>query len=212
MSNKKKESSNVEVRESKESKIEEIPSKNYVKNYFILILIFIVCICFAFYLREQYAVYEEYQLEIPVIGDTLPNITRDDLEHYVVDNHLVAVYMCTASSEACRSFEKTFKRFVEKSGITDEIVYLNLSDDTDFVSYFNDRFLFKTKLKGNYPAFVIFRDGNVDAMLQSSSKKKLSISKVQTFLELNLFYEEDEDDYEEELNNGNEVSSIEVND
>lgn len=204
MSSKKKDM----VKNEDANKNVENSNKNYIKNYFILILIFIVCICLAFYLREQYAVYKAYQLEIPVIGDSLPNITREDLEHYVVDNHLVAVYMCTASSDACRNFEKSFKRYVEKSEITDEIVYLNLSEDSDFVDYFNDRFSFKSKLKGNYPAFVIFRDGNVDAMLQSSSKKNLSLSRVQAFLDLNLFYEEDE--YEED-NNIDDLQEYEVN-
>lgn len=177
--------------------------KDYVKNYFILFVIFIICIALAFYFRKQYEVYEQYQLEIPVIGDSLPNINIDDLEHYVFDNHIVGVYMCTASADSCRNFEKSFKRYVEKSDITDGIVYLNLSDDVDanFVSYFNERFPYKTKLKGNYPAFVIFRDGEVDALLQSSAKKDLTMSKVETFLELNLFYEEDDDDLIEEDSN-----------
>lgn len=199
MSNTKKDKVDV----SSTDKNVEVSKKNYVKNYFILFLIFGVCIALTFYFRKQYEVYKQYQLEIPVIGDSLPNINRDDLEHYVFDNHIVAVYMCTASADACRNFEKSFKRYVEKSDITDEIVYLNLSDDVDlnFVNNFNEKFPFKTKLKGNYPAFVIFRDGQVDALLQSSAKKNLTISKVETFLELNLFYEEDEDESIEEDDN-----------
>lgn len=196
MSNTKKENAKDKENASLEDKDNKVSERNYIKNYFILFVVFAFCIGFAFYLRKQYEVYEQYQLEIPIIGDSLPNINRDDLEHYVFDNHIVAVYMCTASSDACRNFEKSFKRYVEKSNITDEIVYLNLSDDIDlsFINYFNEKFPFKTKLKGNYPAFVIFRDGEVDSMLQGSTKKNLSISKVETFLELNLFYEEEEED------------------
>ena len=167
--------------------------KNYVKNYIILVLIFAVCICFVFYLRKQYKVYEAYQLEIPIIGDSLVSISRDDLEHYVVDNPSIIIYMCTASDESCRSFEKSFKRYVEKEEIADEILYLNLSDDvnSDFVDYFNERFSYKTKLKGKYPAFVVFKDGSVEAILQSSSKKRISISKVQAFLDLYMIDDED---------------------
>lgn len=190
MSNKKKEEVVNVVSE------EVAPTKNYLKNYIILILIFVLCIGFAFYLRKQYEVYEAYKREIPIIGDTLSDITIDELEHYVVDNSSVVLYMCTASDEECRNFEKSFKRFVEKKELTDDIIYLNLSDDvnSDFVEYFNDRFSNKTKLKGSYPAFVVFKDGDVEAILQSSSKKKLTVSKVQTFLEL---YMED-DEYEDE--------------
>lgn len=187
----KKSEENNKMSEKKEK-------RNYVKNYFILLVVFVVCIAFVFYLKEQYEVYEKYKKEIPVIGDTLSNITREDVEHYVVDNSNVILYLCTASDESCRSFEKSFKRYVEKKELTDEIVYLNLSDadNNDFVNYFNERFNYKTKLKGIYPAFVVFSDGNVEAILQSTKKKSLTISKVQTFLELYML-DEDDEEYDE---------------
>ena len=40
-------------------------------------------------------------------------------------------------------------------------------------------------MTGNYPAFVIFKDGKVDSVLQGSSDSEVTLSKVKNFLELN---------------------------
>ena len=60
-------------------------------------------------------------------------------------------------------------------------------------------FPYKNRLNGNYPAFVAFQDGKVVSILQGNSKKKITISKVQNFLELNLQEEEEEIEEVEEI-------------
>ena len=55
----------------------------------------------------------------------------------------------------------------------------------EFINKFNEKYQFKTKLTGNYPAFVIFKDGKVDSVLQGSSDSEVTLSKVKNFLELN---------------------------
>ena len=76
--------------------------------------------------------------------------------------------------------------------MNDKIVYLNLNgiDKDDFVNDFNDKYVFKTKLKNGFPAFVIFRDGKIDGILQSKNEE-LKITKVDNFLELNDINEEE---------------------
>ena len=60
-----------------------------------------------------------------------------------------------------------------------------------FVNEFNDKYNYRIKLTGNYPAFISFKDGRVDSILQSDAKKNLTISKVDSFLEINMYEEED---------------------
>ena len=189
------------AKEKKEvqEKMEE-NKKNYIKNTIILAIIFIVCMCLTLYLCKWFNVYEEYEKEIPVIRDSLGEITVDDLEHYVIDTPSTIVYMCTSNDDVCRSFEKDFKKYIQKNDISDEIVYLNLTgvDIDSFVTNFNQQFQYKIKLNGRYPAFVVFQDGEVTSILQGSKTKKVTISKVQNFLELNLYEEEEEVKEEQE--------------
>ena len=86
-----------------------------------------------------------------------------------------------------------FKGFITKKTLNEEIVYLNLSDvdQGQFIREFNEKYNYKIKLTGNYPAFISFKDGKVDSILQSSEEKNLTISKVENFLEMNMYKEED---------------------
>ena len=160
-----------------------------LKNYFILIIIFILSCGFTLYLCEWYNVYSDYKEQTPVIRGTISEIVYDDLNHYVVDVPNIIVYVCTPNSDECRNFEKTFKKYVIKNGLNNEIVYLNVSnvDQQQFLADFNNTYKYKIKLKGNYPAFISFKDGKIDSILQGSDDKKITIAKVNTFFELNIY-------------------------
>lgn len=168
---------------------DDLKEKNYVKNYVILIVIFLVCFGFTIYLCKWYSVYREYKNEIPVIRGTLSEITPDELDHYVIDNSSVLVYLCTSNSNDCRSFEKKLKKYVIRNELTDKIIYLNLTgvDQEEFVKSINEKYNLKKTLTSNYPAFILFKDGDVDLLLQGNSKKSLKISKLENFIELNEY-------------------------
>lgn len=174
--------------------------KNYIKNYILLVILFVSCIFLTIYFCRWYEVYQEYEKETPVIRGSLSEITIEDLDHYVVDNSSAIIYICTAKDDECRNFEKDFKKYIRKNDITDEIVYLNITgvDQEQFIEMFNKTYPYKIKLNGHYPTFAVFEDGKLISLLQGSTNKKLTISKVQDFIELNLMSEEELEDIEKE--------------
>lgn len=155
-------------------------------NYIILVLLFLICIVVVLYVCNIYKVNEEEQLKIPVIRDAISEIYPEDLEHYVLDNPVSVIYICTANNEKCRSFEKNFKKLLRKKDYNNQIVYLNVTDENQdtFISNFNQKYSYKNKLTTNYPAFIIFEDGVIDGILQGKNNKSLTISKVKNFLDL----------------------------
>lgn len=158
-----------------------------LKNYAIIALIFLATIGLTLYLCNCYSVYNEGKKEIPVIRGTLSEITSEDFEHYILENQSAKVYMCTASSPTCRSFEKDFIKLIKRKNLQDEIVYLNLSDveQDEFVKKFNEKYSFKIPLTKNYPAIVIFDEGKIESILQGSEKESLTLSKTKQFIEIN---------------------------
>ncbi len=158
-----------------------------LKNYAIITLIFLATIGLTLYLCNCYSVYNEGKKEIPVIRGTLSEITNEDFEHYILENQSAKVYMCTASSPTCRSFEKDFIKLIKKKNLQEEIVYLNLSnvDQEEFVKTFNEKYTFKIPLTTNYPAIVIFDEGKIESILQGSKKESLTLSKAKQFIEIN---------------------------
>ena len=167
-------------------KNEDNKEKSKIKRYGILLFIFALCIGLTIYLCKWYDVYDEYQKETPVIRGTLSEVGYEELEHYILDNPSSIVYMCTSQSEICRNFENDLKKLVNKNAYADEIIYLNLSglDMDTFVYEFNSRYKFKNKLTSDYPAFVAFSDGEIEAILQGNADNPLSISRVKNFIEM----------------------------
>ena len=165
----------------------EKENKKTIKNYVLLILLFIASIGLVFYLRELYEVNKKEQLKTPVIDGALLEIYETDLEHYVLDNPTTVIYMCTADNEKCRVFERDFKKLLKKKNYDDQIIYLNLTDlnQESFVNNFNEKYKYKTKLTTNYPAFVLFEDGKIKNILQGNDKEGLTLVKVKQFLDLN---------------------------
>lgn len=164
-----------------------------LKNYLILAIIFILTILFVLYICKWYQVYSDYQKETPVIRGTLQyEITNMELDHYIMENPSCVVYMCTAKSDSCRTFEKDFKKLIEKKHLGNSIIYLNLSDAdvNTFVTDFNNRYNYKVKLTPNYPALVEFTEGKITGFIEGSTKKPLTITKVSQFIDLHHIAEE----------------------
>lgn len=173
-----------------EEKAKKIPTKNYV----ILVVLFIAIIALVLYLCNLYHVYDAHQREIPVIRDTLFEIQPDELEHYVMENPTTVFYMCTASSDVCRDYEKDLKKLVQKEELQNAIIYVNLSNVNrdEFVETFNAKYPYKNSLKKNYPAFVVFGDGEVSSILQADKGERLTLSETEQFIKINRIQTEGE--------------------
>lgn len=174
----------------KEEKERTIPTKNYV----ILVVMFIAIIALVLYLCNLYHVYDAHQREIPVIRDTLSEIQPEEIEHYVMENPTTVFYMCTAADEVCRDYEKDLKKLVQKDELQSTIIYVNLSnvDQNEFVDTFNAKYPYKVSLKKNYPAFVVFEEGEVNSILQPGKGERLTISETEQFIKLNKIKKEGE--------------------
>ena len=176
--------------DKKEEKERKIPTKNYI----ILVVLFIAIIALVLYLCNLYHVYDAHQREIPVIRDTLFEIQPEEIEHYVMENPTTVFYMCTAASEACRDYEKDLKKLVEKDELQSTIIYVNLSnvDQNEFVDTFNAQYPYKVSLKKNYPALIVFEDGDISSILQPEKGERLTISETEQFIKLNKIKKEGE--------------------
>lgn len=167
----------------KKEELRKIPSKNYI----ILLIIFLLTFLLVYYLHRFYVVYSDYQKETPIIRDTLPEITEPELEHYIQESPSSLIYMCTASDDTCRNFEKSFIKLIKKKNLSTHITYVNLSDSNleQFTTDFNNKYKYKLELKNDYPAIVSFEDNKARDIIQNSKKEKLNINDVAQFLKRN---------------------------
>ena len=174
----------------KAEKLRKVP----IENYFLLAVLFVGVLLLLLYFSRWYEVYHDYEKETPVIRGTLSEITNLELDHYILENPTVAIYMCTSSDMKCRNFEKSFKSMLDKNiTLKKSVIYLNLSaiDQDAFVQNFNHTYSSKIKLNKNYPAIVLFEDGKIIGLLQEEKDKTLDVNEVRSYLKLHKVGEQE---------------------
>lgn len=157
-----------------------------VSNYLILALSVFATVFIAFLLRNWYISGREYELNIPIIRDTLiSEINTDEVYNYVRENENAILYMGVVSNEECRNFEKEFNDVIRDKSLEDTITYLNItkvSSKKKFINEFNK--FYDTNLLG-YPSIIIFEEGEVKATLTVKTGKELNIEDAIKFLDDN---------------------------
>ena len=159
-----------------------VPVKNYIKLG--LIIVAVVLLCFLF--RSLYIGRVNYELNIPIISETLiRKINTDEVYNYVHENENAIIYIGVVSDENCRSFEKEFNKVIKEKSLKDKITYLNITSVPSKESFINDfNKTYNTSLQG-YPSLVIFNEGKVKSVITVKTGDKLDIVDVKKFLDEN---------------------------
>lgn len=161
---------------------EKIPMMNYVK----LVIILLVTIFVIFLLRNWYISGRNYELNIPIIRDTLiSEINTDEIYNYVRENENAILYIGVVDDEECRNFEREFNNVILDRRLEDTITYLNITKSSNkgkFIQEFNK--FYDTNLLG-YPSLVIFEEGEVKATLTVKAGKSLDVNDAIDFLNSN---------------------------
>lgn len=158
------------------------------KNYFILALIVVITALVVTYACAWYKQYTDSSEVAPIITTTLREVREDNLDIVIKERDVAIMYMCTTNETICRSFEKKFSAYVKDNNLQDDIMYLNLGYDTDennLLQRVYDKYKSDTLVKKvhDYPTLVIFKDGKIVDVLSSSAKNKITIKKVEEFLD-----------------------------
>ncbi|MEG0994924.1 MAG: DUF6568 family protein [Bacilli bacterium] len=159
--------------------------KKEYKNIFKLSLIVITSLAIVFYLRVLYKNYQEYELSIPVIGDTFKQIKGEEINNYILENPNTLIYMCTSNEDKCRSFEKDLKKYVKRNDLRESIMYLNLNDmdSNKLISKLKNDFAYSRHIK-TYPLVLYFKNGKIIDHLDSGNKQILTISLFEDFIKM----------------------------
>lgn len=160
----------------------KIPFSNYVKVILVVVLVIFASLIF----RNWYINSVNYELNMPIITETLlSEINADEVYNYVRENENVILYVGVVSDENCRSFEKEFNEVIAERYLEDTITYLNISkvkSKSKFIKEFNK--FYGAELLG-YPSLIIFEEGEIKATLTVKTGKELKIEDALQFLDEN---------------------------
>lgn len=166
----------------KNTKDKTIPVGNYIKLALVIFVTLFVVLLF----RNWYVSKINYELNIPIIRDSLLNeVNADEVYSYVRENENAVLYICVVNDEKCRQFETEFNKIIINRKLENVITYLNITktnNKSSFIKEFNK--FYDTNLLG-YPSIVIFGEGEVKSTITVKTGKELEINNVIKFLDSN---------------------------
>lgn len=159
--------------------------KKEKKKYLVLGLIYIAVIVFVLYLASWYNTYRAYQDDIPVLRNTISQITTEEIDHFLLENPSSILYLCVAKDKECRSFEESFKRKIMENAWQTAITYIDLnhiSEKETFINQLIKKYGSSVTVEKT-PVFLAFEDGKLLSVAAGTMGDTLTVSEAVMFME-----------------------------
>lgn len=162
--------------------MKEIPKKNYI----ILAVILIFSTLFVFYLRGWYNTSKEYYSKNSEIKDVVREINQQDIDNYILESPKFILYTSSGQDSNIKQFENGFKKLIKKTGVQEDILYLNLDnvDKNEFNDYLQSKLSTNEKTSSQISeessaTVYVFDNGKIKDVL--TNVNNYSAKQIETF-------------------------------
>ena len=129
------------------------------KNYFILVLVFIITIALLYYFYMWYSAYNTHQAKTSVMEGYVNVVNYNEINNYILENEKVYVYVSKVNDDNITTFEKEFKKDLSREQIKNKILYMNVT------SILNNNKNLKYGLSENtVPCILVFKNGTLESI------------------------------------------------
>ena len=155
----------------------EIP----VKNYVILILVFLVTIVAVFYVRDWYNTTKNYYAQNSVMTKVVREIKSEEISNYILENQRFILYVSSGHDSGIKNFEDDFKNLIQSLDLTDDVLYMNLDgvNSESFYDLLKNNYVRNSKIKNQIvdsnSSLYLFTDGKVSGVLNNVSDYSIKI-------------------------------------
>ena len=136
---------------TKKEKLRDIPIKNYVY----LFLILLSSVLFLIYIYTWYKTYNENKLNTGIMNHYLTVINYNELEDYIIENKDAILYVSILGEKEIYSFEEKFKNSIMNNNLKNAILYLDLTNENI------DEATKKLQINHEFPYLVIYTNGKI---------------------------------------------------
>lgn len=140
-----------------------IPSR----NYFIVIVVSVLVMVVVLYVRSFYLNYKASKVNESVFFNQKINQINDEDFNYALSetSSEMILYVSYTGSSEINSIENKLFREIEKKGLTDKIIYWNVTDNKNYLETLRSRFPEIKDQINNAPLFIYIKDGKgIEAM------------------------------------------------
>ena len=135
----------------KKEKLKEIPTKNYVY----LFLILLGSILVLFYLYTWYDTYNKNKLNLGIMNNYLTVINYNEVEDYIIENKDAIIYVSVLGDQDINRFEEKFKNKIMDNNLKNSILYLDLTNE-DITSTTKS-----LNIGTEFPYLVVYTNGKI---------------------------------------------------
>lgn len=145
-----------------------------MKNYFILVLIFLITVIGVFYAREWYNTSKEYYAQNSVMTKLVREIKSEEIANYTLENQKFVLYVASGKNFELKDFEDEFKNLIKNMDLIDSVLYMNLDgvDPNSFYNLLKNDFSATTRIKDQITndssaSLYVFTDGKITNILNN---------------------------------------------
>lgn len=143
----------------------KIPTKNYI----ILAVIVVITILLTFYINAWIKTYKENMYSESVLSGNVKEVNINELKEPFYEINEVILYVGYNNDKELYAQEKKLLREIKKKDLVDEVMYLNVTDNNDYVDILNKRFGNDSVKLGNAPLIIYIRGGETQKVVKITS-------------------------------------------
>ena len=156
-----------------------------IKDYIVVISLFIITGTLIVVLANYYRDYRTYYRRIPVISGYVNEVSEDELDNYLLENNDTFIYIGKADDTNCRKLEKSLKDFIKKYNLKDKTIYINISkvrNEKDFINRLNNKYA-GIKLVNDYPSFIIVLNNRIIDLVSKEGNQNVTVNDIKELLD-----------------------------
>ncbi len=118
-----------------------------LKNYVILVVIFIAFVFLVFYMRDWYNTTRVYYNENSPVLEVSIEMNQEELGNYAQENPDFILYVSSGYTDSIKSFERKFRNYIVEHNLN--VVYIDASsiDINEFNNYLKNNFVDNSSLE-----------------------------------------------------------------
>ena len=151
----------------KKDELRKVPAKNYI----ILGVVIVVTMFILYYFYMWVDVYKESKVNIPIMDKYMSVINYNELDNYIVENPNTIVYVSVLEDDSIRKFEKELKNNYKNNLITNEVLYMNITDNIENKEVRNEmvtKYSLNDLSITDVPCVMVFSDGMLKSVYSVS--------------------------------------------
>lgn len=153
-----------------------------IKNYIMLGVICIVTILLVIYVNAWIKTYKENAYSTSPLNGMINEVNINELNEPFMEISEVILYVGYTDDQKLFNEEKKLLKVIQKNTLSPYVMYLNVSNENDYIKILQKKFGDEDNIVKNAPLFIYIKEGKTKKIINVSKENDL-IRKFENLIE-----------------------------